>query len=53
MHYAFARDPARRLTSLEILLKVEKVYEDPGLVRYTQREPLEECVFGDNWPGWM
>lgn len=45
MHLALVRDPVRRPTSLEILLKVEREMEAPEFPwRGTQREPIDERV---------
>lgn len=53
MHLAFARDPIRRPTSLEILLRVERELEDPDFPLRTPRKPLDECIFSEDWPTWM
>lgn len=53
MHFAFARDPIRRPTSLEILLRVEREFEDPEFPWRTHWQPLDECVFCEDWPSWL
>ncbi len=53
MHLAFARNPVRRPTSLEILLRVEREMEDPEFPLRTPRKPLDECIFSEDWPDWL
>lgn len=53
MHLAFVRDEWQRPSSFNLLCTIEQQCEAPDSMWRDHREPLEECIFGDDWPDWM